>query len=329
MGQGKRDIGLDIIRCVAILLVILQHSWSGLDLDVQSGAFSYWFYSALCIGVPLFVMLSGSLNLGKAEETGSFLKRRFRRILLPFFLWATVVFVISAFVGKYPEVRSFRSGVSAFFTGLLEGGLNQAYWYVYMLAGLYLLTPVLQRAFRPEDPDSRKLLGYCLAVWAVVQLLKDLYPAFLPVKYYAFSADLFLGYYLAGAYVRRYLTDRELRRRYGSVGFLAGAALTMLLHAWGHPVRLVEMTEVVCLFMWLSSLEIPEGRLLRETTSLSRYSYTVYLTHVVPVGALCTVFHAPAALAPAAVCLIVAVVEFIFCRLLDAWDRRPKDWIGF
>ena len=275
MDQSKRDIGLDIVRSVAILLVILQHSWSGLDLDVQSGAFSYWFYSALCIGVPLFVMLSGALNLGKVEETGSFLKRRFRRILLPFFLWATVVFLISAFVGKYPEVRGFRSGVTAYFTGLLEGGINQAYWYVYMLAGLYLITPILQRAFRPDNPDSRKLLGYCLVIWVAVQLLRDLYPAFLPVKYYAFSADVFLGYYLAGAYIRRYVTDREVRRRYGSLGFLACAALSMLLRATGHPVRIVEMSEVVCLFLWLSSLEIPEGRLRRETTALSRYSYTV------------------------------------------------------
>ena len=329
MEQSKRDIGLDIVRSVAILLVILQHSWSGLDLDVQSGAFSYWFYSALCIGVPLFVMLSGALNLGKVEETGSFLKRRFRRILLPFFLWATVVFLISAFVGKYPEVRGFRSGVTAYFTGLLEGGINQAYWYVYMLAGLYLITPILQRAFRPDNPDSRKLLGYCLVIWVAVQLLRDLYPAFLPVKYYAFSADVVLGYYLAGAYIRRYMTDREVRRRYGSLGFLACAALSMVLRATGHPVRIVEMSEVVCLFLWLSSLEIPEGRLRRETTALSRYSYTVYLTHVVPVGALCSVFHAPAALAPAAVCLLVAVAEFIFCRLLDAWNRRPKEWIGF
>ena len=329
MDQSKRDIGLDIVRSVAILLVILQHSWSGLDLDVQSGAFSYWFYSALCIGVPLFVMLSGALNLGKVEETGSFLKRRFRRILLPFFLWATVVFLISAFVGKYPEVRGFRSGVTAYFTGLLEGGINQAYWYVYMLAGLYLITPILQRAFRPDNPDSRKLLGYCLVIWVAVQLLRDLYPAFLPVKYYAFSADVFLGYYLAGAYIRRYVTDREVRRRYGSLGFLACAALSMLLRATGHPVRIVEMSEVVCLFLWLSSLEISEGRLRRETTALSRYSYSVYLTHVVPVGALCSVFHAPAALAPAAVCLLVAVAEVIFCRLLDAWNRRPKEWIGF
>lgn len=329
MEQGKRDIGLDIVRSVAILLVILQHSWSGLNLDVRSGAFSYWFYSALCIGVPLFVMLSGALNLRKVVPVKDFLSRRFLRILLPFFLWATVVFIISVFVGKYPEVRSFRSAIGAYFTGLLTGRINQAYWFVYMLAGLYLLTPVLQRAFHPDNPGSRNLLGYCLLIWVAVQLLKDLYPAFLPVKYYAFSADVFLGYYLAGAYIRRYVTDRAVLRRYGSVGFLSCAALSMLLHATGHPVHIVEMSEVICLFMWLSSLEIAEGKLRRGTTALSRYSYTVYLTHVVPVGALCTVFHAPAALAPAAVCLIVAVAEFIFCRLLDAWDRRPKDWIGF
>ncbi len=328
MDQGKRDIGLDIVRSVAILLVILQHSWSGLHLDGQSGAFSYWFYSVLCVGVPLFVMLSGALNLGKVAPVRDFLTRRFRRILLPFFLWATVVFLISAFVGKYPEVHSFRTGVSAYFTGLLDGGINKAYWFVYMLAGLYLVTPLLQRAFRPEDPVSKKLLGYCLVIWVAVQLLKDIYPAFLPVKLYAFPADVFLGYYLAGAYIRRYVTDKEGCRRYGALGFLACAALNMLLHAKGHPVRVLEMSQVVCLYLWLSSLEMPEGRLRRDTTALSRYSYTIYLTNMVLVGALCSVFHAPAGLAPLAVCFIVALVEFFFCRILDAWDRIPKDWVG-
>ena len=329
MGNGKRDIGLDIVRSVAILLVILQHSWSGLDLDVQSGAFSYWFYRALCIGVPLFVMLSGALNLDRVVPVREFLSRRFLRILLPFFLWATAVFVLSAVMGRYPEVRTFRSGVGAYFKGLLEGGINPAYWFVYMLAGLYLVTPVLQRAFRPESADSRKLLGFCLLLWLAVQLLRDLYPAFHPLKYYAFSADIFVGYYLAGAYIRRYVTDRERKRRYGAVGFLSCAALSMLLHAKGCPIRVVEMSEAVCLYLWLSSLEIPEGRLRRGTTALSRYSYTVYLTHFVLTGALCQVFHAPAGLAPVAVCLVVALAEYIFCRLLDGWKRRPKEWVGF
>ena len=328
MENGKRDIGLDIVRSVAILLVILQHSWSGLHLDVPSGAFSYWFYSVLCVGVPLFVMLSGALNLGKVAPVRNFLTRRFRRLLLPFVLWATVVFLISVAAGLKPEVRDFGSGVSSYFTGLLTGKINAAYWFVYMLAGLYLVTPVLQRAFRPEDPVARKLLGYCLGIWVAVQLVKDIYPSLLPFKLYAFPVDLFLGYYLAGAYIRRYVTDREVNRRYGAIGFLACAIVNMLLHAKGCPVRVLEMSQVVCLYLWLSSLELPEGRLRRETTALSRYSYTIYLTHVVLVGALCRVFHAPAYLAPVAVVLVVAVAEYLFCRILDAWDRVPKDWVG-
>jgi hypothetical protein len=81
------------------------------------------------------------------------------------------------------------------------------------------------------------------------------------------------------------------------------------------------------LYGWLSTLEMQEGRLRRFTTGLSRYSYTVYLTQMVPVGALCTLWHGPAVTLPLLV-LVVVLVEYMFCWCLDHWDKIPNSLVG-
>ena len=60
----QRIVSLDLIRMVAILLVITQHAWTGLQLDEPTAGIGCYFYHALVVmGVPLFFMLSGALML--------------------------------------------------------------------------------------------------------------------------------------------------------------------------------------------------------------------------------------------------------------------------
>lgn len=323
MEMKDRDIAWDIVRSVAIILVILQHAWSGLGMDVPAAGAACWFYRAFCLGVPLFVMLSGALNLGTVRPVGEFLGRRMRRVLIPFLFWATLVFILSAAMGKYPGVHGFGTAVTYCFSALLKGGINDSYWFIYLLIGLYLLAPLLQRAFH----QNRTLLEYALLLWIAVQFFKAFYPDFLPVRYYAFQVDVYLGYFLAGYYIKAYLRDKAKLRLYGLVAFGCGAFLNMLFRAKGGPALLAEMLEAVGLFSFLSTLTLPEGRLRRFTVNLSRYSYTVYLTQMVPVGALCAVWHAPVSLMPGLV-LVVVLIEYAFCWCLDHWDRFPDSLAG-
>lgn len=319
----ERNIGLDIVRCVAIILVIFQHTWSGLQYDEPTLGFARWFHRAFCVGVPLFVMLSGALNLDAVRPVGEFLKKRFRRVLIPFLFWSFCVYVLSALMGKYPEVQSFGDAIRHYVPALLTGGINESYWFVYLLVGLYLLAPILQRAFH----SSREALEYALCLWLGFQLLKVLYPAFEVVREYTFSVDVYLGYFLIGLYVTRYLKDPEKLRLCGTVAFLVGLVLNMLLLAKGEPSSLAEVLESVGLFALLSTLKMPEGQLRRFTVNMSRYSYTVYLTQMVPVGALCMAWEAPAVFILGLV-LIVVLIEYAFCFCLDRWKLIPNAWIG-
>ena len=83
----KRNLSFDFIRCVAIVFVICIHSMALIDGMVNLSIFPRLVKTVLDTfiysGVPLFIMLSGSLLL-----------TRIRRILLPFFLWSMLVYAI-------------------------------------------------------------------------------------------------------------------------------------------------------------------------------------------------------------------------------------------
>lgn len=85
----KRNLSFDFIRCVAIVFVICIHSMALIDGMVNLSIFPRLVKTVLDTfiysGVPLFIMLSGSLLLTKEESLSVFFIKRIRRILLPFF----------------------------------------------------------------------------------------------------------------------------------------------------------------------------------------------------------------------------------------------------
>jgi len=99
-------ISVDLIRVIAVLGVILLHAT--IDLTTKSTGLHvlrWWMVDIYqCfgrMGVPLFLMLSGSLLLGSSkwdEDLSSFFKKRFIRIGLPFIFWSIIFFFWAFYV---------------------------------------------------------------------------------------------------------------------------------------------------------------------------------------------------------------------------------------
>ena len=95
----NKDLRLDLIRTMAIFFVVLIHSMGLLNgtPETKSILVIKGFYSLIHVGVHLFVMLSGALLLGKEEPLNLFFKKRFHRVLIPFFSWSIIVSTIHFF----------------------------------------------------------------------------------------------------------------------------------------------------------------------------------------------------------------------------------------
>jgi len=198
----------DIIRIFAIYGVISLHTM---------GAYQPWssayLFKVFETSVPLFVMLSGALLLGKSESYFSFFKKRSIKVLIPWVIW-TIIYMLFFYIlkDKYIISNYFISGNSLatwskffliqFFTGL---------WFLPLIFGIYLITP----AIRIFIQGAKKVdIAYVLLLWfLLISLLpwilsNSLFPNWLPLFIYApiqYSGYFILGYILIEKSGERFL----------------------------------------------------------------------------------------------------------------------------
>lgn len=328
--QQRRIVSLDLIRMVAILLVIMQHAWTGLQLDEPAVGEPRFFYHALVVmGVPLFFMLSGALLLGGSTlPVTDFLKRRFRRLLIPFVLWATIVYFVSAVMHKYPDVHTPMDILSNYIPYLLTDKINASYWYIFVLVGLYLLTPLLQRAFK--GCDAKQLTRYVLILWMGWMVLRAYFPQFGSMHYYGASAFMYMGFFVCGHYCVTYLTDARELRLVCVISFLAAYAF----HVWGLSAgvntSVAHAVAVVSLFLLLRSCVVPNS-MASLVISTGRYTYVIYFVHVLVVASLCMVDiwgWCPLWVRPVVITLLASVVSYMLAWMLDHLRFIPNAWVG-
>lgn len=140
-----RAVEYDIMRIIACFCVIMIHSAvfdQGGTYEVQSSEFlaiKFWEVIARW-AVPAFVMLSGLLILPHADETS--IKRLFThrvfRMFIIYIIWSLVYSFHNTYIlGKVYASSKFKTFIDGGFSGELH------MWYLPMLAGLYMISPIL------------------------------------------------------------------------------------------------------------------------------------------------------------------------------------------
>lgn len=198
----ERNALLDILRALAILMVVTVHTWSLAHIDAEAHpVFSVVYALFYRCGVPLFVMISGALQLSApVRPLAEFYKQRYKRILVPFLIWSTVIYVLSCIAGKYPDIHSLRDGVLCYIPYMLTNRINEAYWFIGLIVALYAVTPFLQQAL--QACSRNELFGICI-IWLCYVLLRRFYPSLYLLEYTS-RLTYFLGFYILG-----YLLYRE------------------------------------------------------------------------------------------------------------------------
>lgn len=200
-----RTIYLDIIRVIACLMVILMHAPVPGEGAAAHGPFLVMnsYFTAPC--VPLFLMVSGALLLPCKEgmEAGVYLRKRIAKIAGPTICFSLFYILLKVNTsnllmggGKTLIVSLFSIPFSAQGHGIL--------WFMYTLAGLYMLVPVLSPWLRNAPKHEIELY---LAFWLITLLypyigtVLDINTGETGVLYYLTG---YAGYFLLGHYMSRY-----------------------------------------------------------------------------------------------------------------------------
>jgi len=138
--QGlEREIWLDNLRIIAIVCVVLIHvSSNPNNLIPSTDAFLEIYKSSLRFSVPLFVMVSGTIQLNQSSSIFSFYKKRIPKIVLALLLWGNV-YILFNHVFKSPY--NLRGYLGSFLLSSTPGSVHL--WFLYLIIGLYLITPLL------------------------------------------------------------------------------------------------------------------------------------------------------------------------------------------
>lgn len=117
-----RERWIDVLKGIGIFLVCFGH----LNPDVFTETHIYSFH------MPLFFFISGYLFLNKKYEFNDFIKRKFKSLLIPYFLFASISLVIGIFL-RIIAINDFKSIISNFL--FLEGtvGWNSPIWFLIVL----------------------------------------------------------------------------------------------------------------------------------------------------------------------------------------------------
>ena len=160
--KNNRNLGIDLLRAIAMLFVVILHfvGQGGLLSHAQAGSIKYWILSGVQIltvcCVNLYGLTTGYLMCDKPFRLSRAVK-----------LWATTVFwsvaVSCVMFLVFPESRTFGEIVSMFLP-ILRG----RYWFFTAYFVVMMVSPVLNLVIRNLRRGQFRLL---LAAWTGQDLL--------------------------------------------------------------------------------------------------------------------------------------------------------------
>ncbi len=226
-----RAVNVDLIRTIAMFGVILLHAAGRFTITPSELSqlapldFTRWsivdVYQSMAvpIGVPLFLMLSGALLLQPSkcgESMRVFFKKRWARIGLPTLFWGVAYFIWDFTVQKIP----FSGAV--IIQGILNGPYTQL-WYLYVLVGLYLLTPILRTIIAHADES---IIKYFLVLWVVGVAIIPFIGLFTVYELNSnvFTLTGYVGFFVLGTY----LSTVQIRRSTVILFIILGIASTTI-----------------------------------------------------------------------------------------------------
>lgn len=225
---NERNINGDVIRALGICLVVFIHVCTPLVKSYNDITPASWWVANIIdslsrISVPFFFISSGYFLLDptRDESTGTFWKKRVWKVLIPFLVWSLI------YIAWDSIYRERHYSIHEVFSAIFEGPAYYHLWYLYVLIGLYIATPILRVYVRGA---SRNNLIYFVIVWMFAAGLAPI----LAHEFEFGQGITFIvttelsGYFVAGSLIRQ-LSISTRQKWLLALGFLIAALLTILL----------------------------------------------------------------------------------------------------
>lgn len=213
----NRKAYLDFLRIISIYMVLFNHTnTKGFVLFIIAGDSPLRFFY-LCnaifikIAVPIFLMISGALLLGKQETIRYIVEKRFFKFLCILTVASVLLYCYTCFRIDHKDLSLFY-----FLKELYAHSLSGAYWYIYLYLAYLLMLPFLRRL--AINITENEYLWLFLMFWVVqmlsiVDFLLFKGTATHNVNFNFFITSKYIIYPFLGYYIDRKMSDKYYTRK--------------------------------------------------------------------------------------------------------------------
>lgn len=292
MQNVQRNIGADLLKWIASILVVGIHvtpEYQGGPLDSDAAVGGLLIQSLVRLGLPVFFVFSGYFLLNRSiPEYIPFYKSRIPRLLIPFFIYASLYVVTKIAFEHLPITQWPAQFAEILYAPTLISG---HFWFIGSMLGIYLVAPALNALVRNLSTKAYAKASVALIVICVFQtfaptIFNGVSPvaAVMPPK-----LDMWLAFFLLGGFLRRIDGTRYVKLTV--IVAILGYGLSVLFyylrqnklydfqpHDGGINMLLLATASAYLLIAAGTSVHSP--RLRKFIDFGARHSFGVYLVHL-------------------------------------------------
>jgi surface polysaccharide O-acyltransferase-like enzyme len=298
--EVKRENNLDLLRiisCIAVVCIHVSQIWKDeitdymSNLDTNHVLFVIVYNTLTRFAVPCFIMLSGALLLSnnKNKNYKEFYKKTFKRIVIPTILATILYFMYNCGINiiRILLKQQNPSLILEIIKLLVKGKIQGHLWYLYMIIGIYLLTPIVI-LFKESISEKRFakiswifLFFACISGWTSTNLL----------SYDIGSIFEYLGYFCVGYEIKKYFDIRKNNKK-GICFIMIGILVELLIVPiqYNHSLKgISESMEKYSLILSWNPLIVTASILIfagfcsitvrKEFSKLASYTFDIYIFH--------------------------------------------------
>jgi len=282
----ERNYKMDTLRSIAMLLIItihvsthyVTHGFEKLDIDFWIGNILVSFSR---IGVTIFILISGHFLLGRHDSILEFYEKRIRRIFIPIVFWS-IFYSIYYPIGKYIIKNEWDINIKLIFYNIILGKPFYHMWYLFMIVGLYLVTPIINKLCYKVSIEQINKVGFILLLFGLVLNIWNNYLGsdgpfilwFIP----------YLGYFILGYSLPKIKPINNYFLM--SVYFLSCTSTAILTYFtiikfnnnlyFYHRLSPFIILGSISIYLWFNQISINKNIL----SNFSKYTFGIYLTYV-------------------------------------------------
>lgn len=283
--KKERLIYLDVLRVIAIFSVIIFHvienTLNTFFMDGNSAVVYNIIAQITYYAVPLFIMISGTLFLNPEKEITikELYSKYIKKIIIALIFFGFIYSILEIYFStKVISLDMFIKSLK----NLITGDLWAHMWYIYLILGLYMLTPLLKKFTSTCTLKEYNYLLVLLLIFTVV--LVDISSIFnINIAFNILIINPYIFLFMLGDYLSRFKLNKivEVTNYFISIIFIILIVFNNIYNFMSAPITYTSLGTIsICVSIYLICKKLIKNHNdINIFLNIGKCGFGIYLIH--------------------------------------------------